>query len=53
MFVNPDFASIVESNLTLLEKEIEIIEVEIYRIQHYYENIDDQTESLEIKSLSK
>lgn len=42
LFVSPDYAEIVESNLNDSEKEIEKLEIEARRIQHYYESIKGQ-----------
>lgn len=52
LFVNPALAEVVETNLTDTQKEIEKLEVEVNRIQHYYENVEDQTEEKEIKQLT-
>ena len=52
LFVNSSLAEIVESNLNDTQKEIEKLEVEVNRIQHYYENVEDQTEQKEIKQLT-
>jgi len=51
LFVNPTLAEIVESNLISLEKEIDKIEIELKRIQHYYENVKDKTGKTEFKAL--
>lgn len=53
LFVNPELAEIVETNLKDLEKEIGKLEVEANRIVYYYENVEDQTDQKEIKQLSK
>ena len=52
LFVNPALAEIVENNLISLEKEIDKIEIEVKRIQHYYENVEDQTTKAGFKSLN-
>lgn len=51
-FVNPKFAEVVETNLNDIEREIGKLEVEVNRIQYYYENVQDQTEQKEIKQLN-
>jgi len=51
LFVNPSLAEIVENNLISLEKEIDKVEIEVKRIQHYYENVEDQTGKAEVKAL--
>jgi len=40
LFVNPCYAEIVEDNLKQLQNDIEKLEVEVSRIQHYYENVE-------------
>jgi MoxR-like ATPase len=40
LFVNPNYAEIVEDNLKQLQNDIEKLEVEVSRIQHYYENVE-------------
>lgn len=52
LFVNPTLADIVETNLNDTQREIEKLEVEANRIQHYYENIEDQSQPQEIKQLT-
>jgi MoxR-like ATPase len=52
LFVNPSLAEIVESNLISLEKEIDKIDIEVKRIQHYYENVEDQTAKAGFKALN-
>ncbi len=52
LFVNSVLAEIVESNLKETQKGIEKLEVEVHRIQHYYENVEDQSEQEEIKQLT-
>jgi MoxR-like ATPase len=52
LFVNPNLAEIVETNLNDTQKEIEKLEIEANSIQHYYENIEDQSTPQEIKQLS-
>jgi MoxR-like ATPase len=51
LFVSPDFAEIVETNINDTLKAVEKLEVEIHRIQHYYENVEDQAPK-EIKQLT-
>lgn len=51
LFVNPVYAEFVESNLDNLSREIEKQEIEVKRIQHYYENIEDQTGQKPIKTI--
>lgn len=41
LFVNQMFADIVEDNLFQIGKEIEKLELEVNRIQHYYENVEN------------
>ncbi len=41
LFVNQRFADIVEDNLFQIGKEIEKLELEVNRIQHYYENVEN------------
>ena len=41
LFVNSRYAEDVETNLNDLEREIGKLEVEINRIQYYYENIEN------------
>lgn len=41
LFVNQMFADIVEDNLFHIGKEIEKLELEVNRIQHYYENVEN------------
>ncbi len=42
LFVNSSQSvEIVENNLISLEKEIEKVEIEVKRIQHYYENVEE------------
>ncbi|PWA04599.1 AAA family ATPase [Flavobacterium psychrotolerans] len=41
LFVNQMFADIVEENLFQIGKEIEKLELEVNRIQHYYENVEN------------
>ena len=53
LFVNPFLSEIVESNLNTTEKEIEKLEIEVNRIQHYYENVEDQTDQKDIKALNQ
>lgn len=53
LFVNPKLSEIVESNLFSLEKEIDKIEIEVKQIQHFYENVEDQTSFRSVKSLNK
>jgi len=52
LFVNPSLAEIVEANLNTTQKGIEKLEVEVTRIQHYYENVEDQSEQEEMKQLT-
>ena len=52
LFVNPSLAEIVETNLNSTQKSIEKLEVEVRRIQHYYENVEDQSEQKEMKQLA-
>lgn len=52
LFVNSELADVVESNLNETQKEIEKLEVEVNKIQHYYENVEDQTDNKEIKQLT-
>lgn len=52
LFVNPALAEIVEANLNEAQKGIEKLEVEVSRIRHYYENVEDQSEQMEIKQLT-
>jgi MoxR-like ATPase len=52
LFVNPSLAKIVEDNLNQTEKAIQKTELEIRQIQHYYENVEDQTSEKEIKQLT-
>ncbi len=41
-FVNPEcMQNIVEDNLFQIGKEIEKLELEVNRIQHYYENVEN------------
>ena len=40
LFVNESYAEIVEDNLRQLQNEIEKLEVEVSRIQHFYENVE-------------
>ena len=51
LFINQILSEIVESNLNTTEKEIEKLEIEVNRIQHYYENVEDQTDQKDIKAL--
>ncbi len=48
MFVNPSEASHVETNLTSSLAEIEKLEVEAKRIQHYYENVVSGTKTTKV-----
>jgi hypothetical protein len=41
LFVNQMYADIVEDNLFQIGKEIEKLELEVNRIQHYYENVEN------------
>jgi MoxR-like ATPase len=41
LFVNQMYATIVEDNLSQIEKEIEKLELEVSRIQYYYESIEN------------
>jgi len=41
LFVNQIYADIVEENLFQIGKEIEKLELEVNRIQHYYENVEN------------
>lgn len=41
LFVNKMFADIVEDNLFQIGKEIEKLEIDANRIQHYYENLEN------------
>jgi MoxR-like ATPase len=43
LFVDPAYASIVETSWNNARIEIEKLEVEANRIQHFWENIEDQT----------
>ena len=43
LFVNPIYAELIETNLNNTRIEIEKLEVEANRIQHFWENIIDQT----------
>jgi MoxR-like ATPase len=52
LFVNQDFADLVEANLNETHKGIEKIEVEVNKIRHYYENVEDQSEQQEMKQLT-
>ncbi len=52
LFVNPALADIVEANLTFTDNEINQLEIETKRVQHYYENIEDQSQAKEIKQLT-
>ncbi len=40
LFVSSIYAEIVEDNLKQLQNEIEKLEVEVSRIQHFYENVE-------------
>ncbi|OAV69573.1 ATPase ravA [Bacteroidales bacterium Barb6] len=51
LFVDKNLAEIVENNLNDLEKEIGTLEMEVNSIKNYYEKVEDQTDSKEIKSL--
>jgi len=56
LFINQMYAEFVEENLLQTEKEIEKLEVEINRIQHYYENIEIDViidSSLQVKLQNK
>jgi len=41
LFVNQMYADIVEDNLFQIGKEIEKLKLEVNRIQHYYENVEN------------
>lgn len=53
LFIDPRYAEVVETNLSDLEKEIEKLEIEVNRIKHYYENVEDQTKEREVKALKE
>jgi MoxR-like ATPase len=40
LFVNSSYAEIVEDNLIRLQNKIEKLDIEVSRIQHYYENVE-------------
>jgi hypothetical protein len=52
LFVNPNLAEIVETNLNDTKKEIDKLEIETNSIQDYFENIEDQSTLQEIKQIS-
>lgn len=51
LFVNPSLAELVEKNLVSLEKDINKVEIEVKQIQHYYENVEDQTSIEELNTI--
>jgi len=51
IFVNPSFVDVVVTNLDDTQKEIEKLEVKVRETQHYYENVEDQTQK-EMKQLT-
>lgn len=52
LFVNADLADFVEINLNETKKGIEKLEVEVRKIQFYYENLEGQFQNKEIKKLT-
>lgn len=52
LFVDPINADVVETNLNDLGNEIGKLDIEVNRIMHYYENVEDQTEQKEVKQLN-